>query len=71
MATPRLAAGNRVLDELFANATLAEAQIIEDVGVRAGFIWICPVAPWTNYKGSRCGDCNRTEEEARNKKEVG
>jgi hypothetical protein len=60
-----------VIDPMLSVATDAELQIIEDVGVRAGLIWVCPIEPWTNYRGWTCGKCGRTEEKARHEKEVG
>ena len=41
-----------------------EADILDALRDRAGITWTCWVRPWTNYKGTTCDDCGRTEAES-------
>lgn len=50
---------------LYEVASDGEAAMLDELQERAGLTWTCPVRAWTNPKGERCGDCGRTEAEAR------
>jgi hypothetical protein len=48
-----------------------QTGVLDELREKAGIVWTCPVAPWTNPKGETCDDCGRTEEEARAAAKVG
>lgn len=52
------------LDRMFEAADDYELAVVEAVAQKAGLVWICPVEPWTNRAGERCGKCSRTWVEA-------
>jgi len=56
--------GPDALEALYAAADARELDVLEQIAVRAGLRWVCPVRPWTNTTGTRCGDCGRTQAEA-------
>jgi hypothetical protein len=56
--------GPDALDALYRIADDHELDVLEDLAVRAGLRWICPVRAWTNTTGACCGDCGRTQAEA-------
>lgn len=52
------------LSRMYTVASDYEKDVLDAVAERAGIIWVCPVAPWTNPVGEACDDCGRTREEA-------
>jgi hypothetical protein len=56
--------GPDALEALYAAANARERGVLEQIAVRAGLRWVCPVRPWTNTTGVCCGDCGRTQAEA-------
>jgi hypothetical protein len=41
-----------------------ETDTLDALRVKAGIVWLCPVAPWTVPTGEDCDDCGRSRADA-------
>lgn len=53
------------VDALYNVAQDGDYEVIDRLAQDAGLRWVCPIRPWTNMPGEPCGDCGRSEAEAR------